>query len=467
MRRRTTLATALLTLLTAAPAVARTPHFERPWRERVAEARKAYERDPAAFVNLVQHPPPDAPPTPVTSPAERGRAEGLLLTWDCESPAHSPDRWDQLWLDIIDAAWDGAHLYIYIHHGGYSDAGDVSRCQDMLSQHTGRNPQDATWFNESQDHRLDSIWIRDYGPFFVLDPDEEFGIVDATYVRYNRDNDDLQPAHFASWWGVPRHDWSFATEGGNFLASGNGLCLVSDTIEGLNPQYTTADMEHLYREYLGCTDLVILPALDDVTGHVDMWITWLDPTTLIVGEYSASVDPTGRQVIEAAVQDQLSHLVDPGSGDPVEIVRIPMPDNDGRSVWRNYTNGIWIDDTYLMPVYDGFESEQALAVAAFENRGVDVIPIDADVVITSAGALHCISRTIVRPTGGTTPGDDDDHGDDDDLGGDDDDAASDDDVNEDLVAPEGCSCGVVGRPAAPLVGLVTAALLLTLNRRRR
>ena len=458
----------LLAVLAAPPAIARTPHFDRPWSERVAAAQEAYARDPSAFVHLIQTPPPDAPPTPVVSPNERGHAEGLLLSWDCESAASQPDRWDQMWLDIIDAAWDGVHLYLYIHNGGYSDASDVARCQEMLEQNTSRDPQDATWFSETQDHRLDSIWIRDYGPFFVLDTHDEFGVVDADYVRYSRDNDDAQPAHFASWWGVPRHRWDFATEGGNFLPNGNGLCLVSDTIEGLNPQYTTADMEQLYHDYLGCTELVILPALDDVTGHVDMWITWLDATTLVVGEYSASQDAQGRQVIETAVQEQLSGLADPGSGETVEIVRIPMPDNDGRSVWRNYTNGIWIDDTFLMPVYDGFSTEQAAAVAAFETHGAGVIPIPADVVITSAGALHCISRTIVRPPGSTIPGDDDD----DDTGGDDDDdddpmVEPDDDASDEIRATGGCECRAGHRHPATGAAVSILALGLLVRRRSR
>ncbi len=460
MRPDALIAVVVLAVLAAPPALARTPHFERPWRERVAAAQEAYARDPSSFVDLLAAPPPDAPPTPVTSPNERGLAEGLLLSWDCESAASQPDRWDQMWLDIIDAAWEGAHLYLYIHNGGYSDASDVARCQEMLEQHTGRDPHDATWFSETEDHRLDSIWIRDYGPFFVLDTHDEFGVVDADYVRYNRDNDDAQPAHFASWWGVPRHRWDFATEGGNFLPSGNGLCLVSDTIEGLNPQYDTADMEQLYHQYLGCTQLVILPALDDVTGHVDMWITWLDATTLVVGEYSASQDAQSRQVIETAVQEQLTGLVDPASGDTIELVRIPMPDNDGRTVWRNYTNGIWIDDTFLMPVYAGFETEQNAAIAAFEAHGASVIPVSADVVITSAGALHCISRTIVRPPGSTTPGDDDD---DDDVGDDDDDddhmVAPDDDDGDEIRATGGCECHISERRA----GASGVALLLALG----
>jgi len=463
----------LVALGIALPAVARGPEPRRPWRERVAEAQAAFAADPSAFPRFAL----DPPPTPVISPNERWEVDGLILSWDCESSPSDPDRWDRMWLSLLDAAWDGATPYIYIRASGPSDAGDVSRCQQMLSQHTGRDPTDAVWFNETDDHLLDSIWIRDYGPFFVLDHDLAPSIVDAHYVRYNRTNDDAQPEHFAGWWGVARHEWDFATEGGNFLPNGHGICLVSDTILGLNPQYSTEDMEALYEDYLGCSELIILPPLDDVTGHVDMWITWLDHRTLVVGQYEQGDDPSSHTLIETAVSQQLSGLVDPVTGEEIEIVRIPQPGNSHQSVWRNYTNGIWIDDTFLMPSYEGYENLENEAIDVLEARGVTVVPISADVVITSAGAFHCISKTLPDPDGVPT-GDDDDTGDDDtgpgdddtgddDTGGpppDDDDGAGDDD---DLrLSGSDCTCraGSAGMPPAGFVLVLALAAAARLRR---
>ena len=446
----------------AAPATARGPEPRRPWRERVAEARAEYTADPGAFPRFAL----DPPPTPVISPNERWEVDGLLLAWDCESSPSDPDRWDRMWLSILDAAWDGATPYIYIRANGPSSEGDVSRCQQMLSQQTGRDPTEAIWFNETDDHLLDSIWIRDYGPFFVLDDELEPGIVDAHYVRYNRTNDDAQPQHFADWWGVPRHEWDFATEGGNFLPNGHGICIVSDTILGLNPQYSVEEMELLYADYLGCSELIVLPAMDDVTGHVDMWITWLDHRTLVVAEYDPADDPVSHTLIETALSQQLSGLTDPVTGEAIEILRIPQPDNDHQTVWRNYTNGIWIDDTFVMPSYEGYGDLEAEAIAVFEARGVTVVPISADVVITSAGAFHCISRTVPDPDGvpagddDDTAGDDDTGGDDDTAGDDDDDDAAGDDDDLRLTGNSSCDCRFGPAPVPPpwLVAVLLGAL---------
>ena len=377
------------------------PHFDKPWRERVADAQAAHLLSPRL------PPAPTAiPPTAVRSANESWEVDGLILAWECGSPAASPDAWDDLWLAIIDAAWDHADLYIYLIDGGGSDASDLARCQEMLTTHTGRNPADAVWFTEDDDKNLDSIWIRDYGPLFVFDPAKTAAIVDADYVRYNRIRDDAQPGHFATYMAMTRHEWDFATEGGNFLANGNGICLVSSTIYGLNPGYDTAAIEQQYLDYLGCTDLVILPAVEDVTGHVDMWMFWLDHKTLIVAEYTNAQNASARAEMETAVSDQLTGLVDPKTGDDIEIVRIPMPDDSG-GVWRTYTNGIWIDDNFLMPVYAGNATAQATVTTTLENRGVTVIPINSDVIISSAGALHCISKTIPSPAGLPPDGPDD------------------------------------------------------------
>ncbi len=476
----------LLALTLTTPALAREPHFVEPWRQRVAEAQAEYARNPEAFprVPLAKAPPQGVP----ASPNERWAVDGLLVAWDCESSANNPDSWDWLWMDILDGAWDGADIYIYLRASGPSDSGDVQRCQQMLQQHTGRDPSQAVWFNESDDHLLDSIWIRDYGPFFITEDGTDLSIVDADYVRYNRIHDDAQPGHFAAWYGIADHEWDFATEGGNFLANGHGICLVSETILGLNPQYDTAEIEDLYHDYLGCTQLIILPGMDDVTGHVDMWMTWFDHKNLIVGEYDPSDDYQSHQLIEDAIADQLTGLVDPVTGESIQIHRVPMPDNDNQWVWRTYTNGTWIDDTFLMPVYGGYEGLQNQAIAVFEGLGAQVIPVDADVVITSAGAVHCITKTI--PVIGAGPGDDDSGDDDaadddaadddaadddaadddaadDDGAGDDDAGPADDDGPGDLVAGAGdCQCTMAHRGPGVAVPLL-AWSLLTLAARRR
>ncbi len=380
--------TLALLVLTAAPASARTikPHFEAPWRDRVAAAQAAYRESPTPPR------PRAAPPGPVRSANEAWDVAGLIVAWDCSSST-SPDGWDQLWIDIIDAAWDNAHLYIYIITDSGSTASDVARCQQKLQNATGRDPSQATWFNEQDDYALDSIWLRDYGPFFVFDPDLEDNIVDADYTRYNRWRDDGQPAHFASEEGFPLNSWDFATEGGNFLPNGDGICLVSETIYGLNPGMNETEIEQAYLDYLGCTNLIVLPAVEHVTGHVDMWMFWIDHKTLAVAQYTSQQNSTAHDEMQTAIDDQLTGLVDPITDEPIELVMLPMPSNSG-GVWRTYTNGTFVDDKFLMPVYYNNDSTQAEVTSTLEAHGVTVVPIDADIIISSAGAIHCITKTI-------------------------------------------------------------------------
>jgi len=444
------------------------PHFDKPWRERVAEAQAAYRTNPETSAGRVWA----APPEGAISANERWEVEGLLLAWECENAADDPDTWDHMWLEIIDAAWDDADLYIYIITRFGSDAADIARCQQLLENYTDRDAADAVWFSE-EDRNHDSIWIRDYGPLFILDADDKVRVVDANYVRYSRDNDDAQPAHFATSVGMALHQWDFATEGGNFLASGNGICIVSETIFGLNPSLDKSQIEQQYQAYLGCTELVVLPALDDVTGHVDMWILWVDDTTLVVGEYTQEQDASSRATIETAIENQLTGLVDPGSGNTIEVLRFPMPNNSGGNTWRTYTNGIWIGDTFLMPVYDGYQALQAQATATLEARGITVVPIGADHIISSAGALHCISKTIpagaARPIGGRTPRYDIDPIGAPAISSDTNPPGDTDRDNDPGGADAGCAAGSArtGRESSGPLALVLLGAMLLVGRRRR
>lgn len=185
------------------------------------------------------------------------------------------------------------------------------------------------------------------------------------------------------------------------LANGNGICLVSSVILGINPGYDIATIRSVYRDYLGCTDLIIVPPTEASTGHVNMWMLWLDHKTLVVGEFTADQHSAARATIEAMIVDQLTGLTDPKTGEAIEIVRIPMADpmNQIGTGWRTYTNGTWINDTFLMPTYAGFETTEAEVTAILEARGVNVVPINSDIIVGQAGAIHCISKTIPSPTG--------------------------------------------------------------------
>lgn len=254
--------------------------------------------------------------------------------------------------------------------------------------------------------------------------DGALSIEDAWYYP-ERPNDDLMPRDFAGRIGVPVSGFDLYFEGGNFLPNGGGLCLTSSVVQDANPHVDRETLDGMFREQLGCEKLVIVEALKDAaTGHVDMWMAWVDHTTLMVGEYLPRQDAVNRAIIERNVRKKLEGLRDPESGEPITIVRIPMPTNcpaesrpgnrpglesppqasqwcphvaTEERIWRSYLNVLFINNTVLLPTYAQDRTYEDQAIATWASYGFNVVPLDADLIAPAQGEFHCVAKTLDAP----------------------------------------------------------------------
>jgi agmatine/peptidylarginine deiminase len=394
------------------------PRAAKSWEEVVAERQAAYAEDPARF----------AAPSFITADRaviaanEADPVEGLLVEWWC-NPFTGPDEADLLWMFAISTAlWTGAEAYVYLNTWAPYPGDLLETCSQMLQDTFGIPPEFVHWY---LDFASDSFWLRDFGPLFVRDiEDGALSIEDAKYYPY-RFNDDAMPTDFAARIGVPVSDFDLYFEGGNFLPNGGGICLTSSVVLDANPHVDKESIEEMFRTQLGCVELVIVEALKDyATGHVDMWMAWADHTTLLVGEYLPTQDAVNREIIERNVRKKLRGLHDPETGEPIEIVRIPMPTNcpsedrpgqrpDLESpplasqscahipardrIWRNYLNVLFINNVLLLPTYAQDRTHESEAIATWSSFGFNVIPLDADLIVPSQGAFHCVAKTLDAP----------------------------------------------------------------------
>jgi len=260
---------------------------------------------------------------------------------------------------IATALWTGADAHIYLNTWAPYPGDLKETCSTMLNDYFGISSE---WVNWYLDFESDSFWLRDFGPLFVRD------VVDA------------------------------------------------------NPQVDEATVRALFKKQLGCEELVIVKALNDhATGHVDMWMAWADHNTLLVGEYQPLQDAVNRAIIENNVKKKLKGLRNPVTGDPIEIVRVPMPSNcpaetlpgkrpgtelpplasqwcahvpRGERIWRSYLNVLFINNILMLPTYAQDRSYEDEAIAIWESFGFDVIPLDADLIAPSQGEFHCVAKTL-------------------------------------------------------------------------
>ena len=251
----------------------------------------------------------------------------------------------------------------------------------------GRIPANLTLVT---DYFVDTIWMRDYGPAFVR-RNGTLEVIDMDYFR-RRPRDDVMNYHYALATNRSLRHVHLASEGGNILSNGYGICIVSDVIFDFNfsEETTKAGKARVMRshmENIGCPYTIVVPAMSgDATGHADMYVSWATNTTLLVGVYSEEQDPENHAVVSNAVEE----LGRVGRGLFV-VVTMPMPDC-GKCTW---TNHVHVGNRVIVPVYENEDAEVQDAVlrlvAKHTKKGV--VPVFADDLVKWNGVFHCITKT--------------------------------------------------------------------------
>ena len=72
----------------------------------------------------------------------------------------------------------------------------------------------------------DSYWTRDYGPWWVVDGNGEYSIVDFTYNR-PRPNDNQAPSKVSEHLNVPYYSADVVATGGNYMTDGLGTAAAA------------------------------------------------------------------------------------------------------------------------------------------------------------------------------------------------------------------------------------------------
>jgi agmatine/peptidylarginine deiminase len=264
---------------------------------------------------------------------------------------------------------------------------------------------------------LDTMWVRDYGPFFARRLDGSVWVLDGDYspaddcseVRW-RDNN--VPRLLGEALGLPVEALPLRIAGGNLLSNGGGIVVTTAALlrDNADRGYSAAHIETLLKRHMGFSKWICLPELDDErTGHVDMYVTFPAENVAVVSQLDSSADPVNAEMLDRAA-GQLAG-VETRLG-PMKVYRIPMePGNDG--VWRSYTNVIYANGVLMVPSFasaDQAGREKALALYARLLPDWKIVPIPCDELARNEGLLHCVCRNVPAfvpiPPCGDNAGDD-------------------------------------------------------------
>jgi agmatine/peptidylarginine deiminase len=309
----------------------------------------------------------------VETPAEYERLRGVFVTWIWFYSSYRP-----IFREIVRETAEVCKAYII------TSSSDTTSIKNYLI--SNGVPLDSVEFYT---YPYNSIWIRDYGPWFIRKQDNTEGIVDFQYNR-PRPSDDTIPWRIGQSWGIPVYGSPLEHPGGNFMVDGLGTGFASHLIYQENPSYTPEEIDTMMLDYSGLEQFIPLRRmLTEYTGHIDLWTKLLDDTLVLVGEY-ATGHPNDTVLDNRA--DSISRCKN-REGFPYRVARMPMPWSMSDAP-PTYLNSLTVNNKILVPLWNELEDDTAQVIYQQLMPGYQVIGINCSAMSGSGGAIHCITMQI-------------------------------------------------------------------------
>jgi agmatine deiminase len=254
-------------------------------------------------------------------------------------------------------------------------------------------------------------WMRDSGPIIVKNNNgrEALNFNFNGWAKYsNYKLDKLVPSKVAEFLDIPITQAIYKgkpviVEGGAIDSNGKGTlltseeCLLHPSIQVRNENFTKADYEAVFKEYLGITNVIWLGdgiVGDDTHGHIDDLCRFVNGDTIIT-----VVESDLKDLNYEPLQDNLKRLQKAKleNGKSPKIVCLPMPkriDFDNVRIPASYANFLILNKCVLVPTFNDPNDRIVLNIIAdcFPDR--EIIGISAIDLIWGFGTLHCLSQQI-------------------------------------------------------------------------
>ncbi|MFH8626297.1 agmatine deiminase family protein [Streptomyces vietnamensis] len=265
----------------------------------------------------------------------------------------------------------------------------------------------------------DDLWIRDFGPTFVVAPGAVAG-VDTNFNGWGKTgtsyyqpyaNDAAAAATLLGQYGIPRVQAGFVGEGGSLETDGQGtlLATVSSLVNAnRNPGMTQDQVEQAMKSALGIDKVIWVPGLagQDITDcHIDCLARFVAPGQVILDQPGPGTDPKWVAVYNETKQILLGAT--DAQGRRLTVTELPGPDRSrirgkdrGSAFLSSYTNYYTANGAVLVPQFgDGYADGVAYNILAAAYPGRNIVQLDIDNIATGGGGIHCAtqSQPVVPP----------------------------------------------------------------------
>lgn len=231
-----------------------------------------------------------------------------------------------------------------------------------------------------------SYWTRDFGPWFIVDGNDDISVVDFRYNR-PRPNDDAIPSIFAQNFGFTYYGMNLQQTGGNYMTDGLNTAAQTTIAYTENSSLTQAQVNQKMHDYLGISNYYILPDPNNTyIDHIDCWGKFLAPDKVLIRSV-----PTSHSQYNAIEQTAAFFASQTSAwGYPYKVYRVYTPQN------QPYTNSYIFNKKVFVPIMNNSNDAAALQVyrAALPNYEVIGVTGTTSAPWESTDALHCRTHEI-------------------------------------------------------------------------
>jgi agmatine deiminase len=235
-----------------------------------------------------------------------------------------------------------------------------------------------------------SIWVRDYGPWWIVDGKGQVGIVDTIYNR-PRPRDDIVPEFIGKELNIPVYKPGIVHTGGNYYSDGLGNAFSSTLVERENRNLSLSEILNRMLNFLGIESYTRSELGKDVTiEHLDTFGKLVAPDTWVFSRFpkNSRFYHDSERMVEI-LKNQLSPY-----GTPYKIFRLDMT-SGGREYYRAYINSFISNGTLYFPAYGDEKDREVQAIYQEALPGYKIIGVDAKG--TEWGdSVHCRTRNLIK-----------------------------------------------------------------------
>lgn len=310
-----------------------------------------------------------APVSPVTNIAEFQPSQGVLVRYPFGIPVSLVREMSQLVMVTTSVS------------SNYQEQNVTNTYRNA-----GVNMDNVNFINAA----TDSYWTRDYGPWVIIDGNDEFGVVDFIYNR-PRHNDDAHAEKMANFLDINYFSMDMEHTGGNYMTDGYGTAASTDLVLQENSDMSLEEIEQMSLDYLGIGNyLFTIDPLGDYIAHIDCWGKFLAVDKVMISQVAES---DSRYEAYESVADFFANSTTPW-GNKYRVYRVYAP--GGVSNATPYTNCLILNDHVFVPQTGNSLDEDAIITYQNAMPGYTIVPVQqsSSTPWLNTDALHCRTHEI-------------------------------------------------------------------------